>query len=149
MFAQSQQTGVALSATHSSSGNNAHIGTATAAIRATATSGNAIETNGDLYVDGAYKGGIGPNGGAPFPRPAYNSGWVDVPANSVIIRDTGLPPPLYSNDNFFIKLRVRTSGSGEWGSWKVDYHILTDNTISVWNNQDFPVQIKLWVWYVN
>lgn len=32
--------------------------------------------NGDLYVTGAVRGGLGPNGGAPFPRPAYDSGWV-------------------------------------------------------------------------
>ena len=33
---------------------------------------------GDLKVSGAYKGTIGPNGGAPFPRPAYDSGWVAI-----------------------------------------------------------------------
>jgi hypothetical protein len=32
--------------------------------------------NGDLYVTGAVRGGLGTNGGAPFPRPAYDSGWV-------------------------------------------------------------------------
>jgi hypothetical protein len=106
MFAQSQQ-GVGLSAVHSDSGNYAHIGTAAAAIKATGTNGNAIEAYGDVYVEGAYKGNLGPNGAAPFPKPAYDSGWVSVPANTYIDLDTKLPPPTYSNDNFFIKLRAR------------------------------------------
>ncbi len=38
--------------------------------------GPAVEAQGDLVVTGAYRGNIGPNGGASFPRPAYNSGWV-------------------------------------------------------------------------
>ncbi len=37
-----------------------------------------LEVNGDLKVTGAYKGDIGPNNGAPFPRPAYDSGWVSI-----------------------------------------------------------------------
>ena len=38
-----------------------------------------LDVRGDLHVTGAYKGDIGPNDGAPFPRPAYDSGWVDIP----------------------------------------------------------------------
>lgn len=37
-----------------------------------------LEVNGDLKVTGAYKGDIGPNNGAPFPRPAYDSGLVTI-----------------------------------------------------------------------
>lgn len=38
-------------------------------------SGN-IKINGDLIVDGAVRGSIGDAGGAPFPRPAWGSGWI-------------------------------------------------------------------------
>jgi len=39
----------------------------------------AVVTSGDVVInDGALRGNIGPNSGAPFPRPAYDSGWVDV-----------------------------------------------------------------------
>jgi hypothetical protein len=149
MFAQSQQ-GVALSATHSNTGNYAHIGTADAAVKATGTNGNAIEAHGDLYVDGAYKGGIGPNGAAPFPRPAYDSGWVSVPAGTYIDLDTGLAPPTYSNDNFFIVLRARLNY--EWQPVNIGTNsnlvILTDNKIRVLNDTGVTWQIKLWVWYV-
>jgi len=40
--------------------------------------GPAIVAEGDLYVTGAYRGNLGPNQGAPFPRPAYDSGWVTI-----------------------------------------------------------------------
>ena len=45
------------------------------------TGSGGIETESDLMVKGAFKGDIG-NGGAPFPRPAYDSGWVDQPLSS-------------------------------------------------------------------
>jgi hypothetical protein len=36
-----------------------------------------LDVYGDLAVrTGAFRGELGPGGGAPFPRPAYNSGWV-------------------------------------------------------------------------
>ena len=37
-----------------------------------------LEVNGNLKVTGAYTGDIGPHNGAPFPRPAYDSGWQTV-----------------------------------------------------------------------
>jgi hypothetical protein len=40
--------------------------------------GPAVQAEGDLVVTGAYRGDIGPNGGAPFPRPAYDSGWIPL-----------------------------------------------------------------------
>jgi len=148
MFAQSQQ-GVALSATHSDTGNYAHIGTSYAAITATGTNGNAIEAHGDLYVTGAHKGGIGPNGGAPFPRPAYDSGWVNISGNGTVLLDTGLPPPLYSNDNFLINLR------GKMNNWEfvpfagLQAEIESDNKIEIYNSISAACQFRLQVWYVN
>jgi hypothetical protein len=38
-------------------------------------SGN-VKIQGDLIVEGAVRGNIGPANGAPFPRPAYGSGWI-------------------------------------------------------------------------
>jgi hypothetical protein len=44
----------------------------------TATPDAKLEVAGDLVVTGAVRGNIGPNDGAPFPRPAYDSGWWDI-----------------------------------------------------------------------
>ena len=46
-----------------------------------ATNGGVI-MKGDLEItDGAFKGNVG-SGGAPFPRPAYDSGWISQPLHS-------------------------------------------------------------------
>lgn len=37
-----------------------------------------LDIEGDLEVTGAYKGNIGPGNGAPFPRPAYDSGFISI-----------------------------------------------------------------------
>jgi hypothetical protein len=36
----------------------------------------AVKADGDLVVTGEYRGEHGPNHGAPFPRPAFDSGWM-------------------------------------------------------------------------
>ncbi|NLH16895.1 MAG: LamG domain-containing protein [Phycisphaerae bacterium] len=39
-----------------------------------------LEVKGDLRVSGGMRGvNLGPNNGSPFPRPAYDSGWIVVP----------------------------------------------------------------------
>jgi hypothetical protein len=46
--------------------------------------GIAVQAEGDLKVSGAYKGNISSTSGfdgAPFPRPAYDSGWVSINQN--------------------------------------------------------------------
>ncbi|MBD3237381.1 MAG: hypothetical protein GF330_11795, partial [Candidatus Eisenbacteria bacterium] len=43
-------------------------------LHATSNNGLAAHVDGDLKVTGAYVGEIGPDNGAPFPRPAYDSG---------------------------------------------------------------------------
>ena len=148
MVAQSQQ-GVALQATHSNTGNYAELGTAGAAIKGTGTNGNAIEAHGDIYVTGAYKGNLGPKGAAPFPRPAYDSGWVNIPEGAYITLDTEMPPPTYNNNNFLIKLRARSD-------WEIDptdvngayCWIETDNKITIHNDRGAVSQIRVWIWYV-
>jgi len=45
--------------------------------------GPAMKADGDLVVTGEYRGNIGPNNGAPFPKPAYDSGWVGIAQGEV------------------------------------------------------------------
>ena len=107
-----------------------------------------LRVDGDLYVTGACKGGIGPNSGAPFPRPAYDSGWVNIPGDTEMLMDTGLPPPTYSNDNFFIYLR------GKVNNWEfvpfadLQAEIESDNKIEVYNSSSGACQFRLQVWYM-
>jgi hypothetical protein len=66
------ETGVSDRRIHISDGGNVGIGTA--------NPGAKLGVNGDLKVNGAYKGNISSSSGtdgAPFPRPAYDSGWFE------------------------------------------------------------------------
>ena len=107
-----------------------------------------LHVHGNLEVTGAHRGGIGPNGGAPFPRPAYDSGWVNIPGDTEMLMDTGLPPPTYSNDNFFIYLR------GKVNNWEfvpfanLQAEIENDNKIEVYNSSSGACQFRLQVWYI-
>jgi hypothetical protein len=53
-----------------------------AGLHANNTGGNtdaiAIYSEGDIYATGAFRGNLGSGGGAPFPRPAYDSGWKTI-----------------------------------------------------------------------
>jgi hypothetical protein len=67
------ETGVSDRRIHIGDGGNVGIGTAAPGAR--------LGVNGDLKVNGAFKGNISSasgTDGAPFPRPAFNSGWVDI-----------------------------------------------------------------------
>lgn len=50
----------------------------------------ALRAEGDVFVaGGAYRGDLGPGGGAPFPRPAWDSGWVAInPGQNVVLSHT-------------------------------------------------------------
>jgi hypothetical protein len=137
---------------HSDTGNYAHIGTSYAALSATGTNGNAIEAHGDLYVTGAYKGGIGPNGGAPFPRPAYDSGWVNLPNGNQTTLDPSLPVVSYNNSNFFIHVRTRNGGVEfrhyNYPNEGYGYNINSNNTILVYNYSFLIDQVRIQVWYI-
>ncbi len=121
--------------------------------------GPAVEARGDLVVTGAYRGNIGPNGGAPFPRPAYDSGWVALALgetktlthnlggnvdNYVVIMSHRcyyggpLIPPGYNN-----------AGDGEYYLWM---H-LTDRQIDICRkgddslpNADKQYRVRIWVY---
>lgn len=68
-----------------------------------------LDVSGDLKVHGAYRGDIGPNGGAPFPRPAYDSGWIPVKpgTHQKLIHSIG-----GNVDNYFVDLQLRGIGGG-------------------------------------
>ena len=114
--------------------------------------GPAVYSNGDLYVTGAYRGGIG-NGGAPFPKPAYDSGWqVCYGAGGEITLNTELPPPTYGNNAFFVHLRTRNGQNDmEEAPWHVGiwYRILTDNRILVHNDNAYGTYVRIQIWYIN
>jgi hypothetical protein len=109
--------------------------------------GYGVYSNGDLYVTGRYRGGIG-NGGAPFPKPAYDSGWVNIPGNTEMLMDTGLPPPTYSNDNFFIYLRGKVNNFEFVPFADLQAEIENDNKIEVYNSSSGACQFRLQVWYI-
>ena len=69
-----------------------------------------VYSEGDLVVTGAYRGVLGPNNGAPFPRPAYDSGWVEVPDPNRCIalnHDLGGDP-----DNYVVDMQFRDPYQG-------------------------------------
>ena len=91
----------------STSSNTAHAG-----IYAENDDGPAVYAMGDLLVTGAFRGEIGPNSGASFPRPAFDSGWIscDQP-NPPITIDTVMPPSEgYQHENFVIDYMAKWSG---------------------------------------
>ncbi len=83
---------------------NVGIGTAT-------PSGKLHVAGGDFVVtgSGAYRGDIGPNNGAPFPRPAYDSGWMALGAgqDTLLYHNLGAP-----SDNYVVDMQFRDGGMG-------------------------------------
>ena len=63
--------------TNTVTGAEASLGDGVYGVWASSADGPAAHLEGDLYVDGAYRGRLGAaEQGAPFPRPAFDSGWV-------------------------------------------------------------------------
>lgn len=102
--------------------------------------GAKLEVNGDLKVTGAYKGNIGPNNGAPFPRPAYDSGWVV---------GTGDYITLFHNiggnvDNYVVQAVYTSIPLGYNGNW---YDELTTSSITTgWVPGGDYVRVRIWVY---
>lgn len=124
--------------------------------------GPAIRSDGDLYVTGKSYGNIGPSEGAPFPRPAFDSGWIEVtpPTTFTLGVDQILPTSQYDNDNFFIDMMTRTtfgagnryvgSGGDRWFNGTF-YGIENDNSINVYLGDDYddPVSdVRIRIWYI-
>ncbi len=120
-----------------------------------------VKTEGDLEVKGAFKGNLGQSDGAPFPRPAYDSGWVGSVANGSLytfpVHDY-LPRTSYHRENFVIDLQWRCGlndhPNNEWegnkdrGFWwminennSVTAYVGPDNVCT--NSSNF----RLRVWY--
>ena len=127
-------------------------------------SGPAIFSEGDLYTTGKVYGNIGPSKGGPFPRPAYNSGWILVrsPAEFTLNVDQFLPTSQYDNDNFFIDMMTKSLGVGagnlyvgesedDTGSLTIygtAYEIENDNSIIVRVRSRKITRVRIRVWYI-
>jgi len=69
-----------------------------------------VKVDHDLIVTGAYKGTIGPNDGAPFPRPAYDSGWQSISAGVPLIFPHSIGG---DTDDYVVEISVNGSTSNE------------------------------------
>lgn len=134
--------------------------------------GPAAFIEGDLFVTGAIRGDIGPQGGAPFPRPAYDSGWVIVSQKGILVgtdKGINIDHNLGGNpDNYVVDLQFRSRALGVHqyhhggtnfikgslhknnvhnGAW---WTHLTNKRITVrrgWSDQDVEeVRVRIWVY---
>jgi hypothetical protein len=73
------------------------------------------DDDGDLYVEGQYHGNIG-QGGAPFPRPAFDSGWIEASEGAIFTLGVSqyLPASTYDRDHFVVD--VMTKPGLWWGN---------------------------------
>ena len=125
-------------------------------------SGPALFAEGGLYVTGKVYGNVGPEQGAPFPRPAFNSGWIAVepPTSFSLGVDQYLPTSHYDNNNFFIEMMTKIDGfagnryvgaaTDNW--WEhTSYEIRSDNSIWV-RISDFSEakvsHVRIRIWYI-
>ena len=115
----------------------------------------AVKANGDLFVSGAYRGDIGPNLGAPFPRPAWDSNWgsIDIAETKTFYHNIG-----GDVDNYVVELTFKDSGGKILGAvnyWDVIYKgarwfDLTSESIKV--RRDLgdilidKVRLRIWVY---
>ena len=70
--------------------------------------GGDTKLGGDLVVAGAYRGDLGPNNGAPFPRPAYDSGWRTINAGTSLTLTHGIGGNV---DNYVVGLQFKDTGA--------------------------------------
>jgi hypothetical protein len=160
--------GVGVVGTNMGTGNYGELGTAGAGVHAVAFSqgapgvfaqsakGPAVHADGDLFVSGAYRGNIG-EGGAPFPRPAYDSGWKSISKGGTLVLDHGIGG---NRDNYVVDMWFKDNGgkvhnylygamtwSAELGAWWTD---LTNQKITVERMSDdewvLQVRVRIWVY---
>ncbi|KPL19198.1 MAG: hypothetical protein AMJ92_04065 [candidate division Zixibacteria bacterium SM23_81] len=119
-----------------------------------------LHVDGDLLVTGAYRGTIGPNAGAPFPRPAYDSGWRAISQDGVLILTHNLGGNV---DNYVVDLQFRSDGINaihhvSYGfreqydyNYGATYYGLTTESVRVHRMADDPYidDIRLRIWYYN
>jgi len=104
--------------------------------------GNAHVRN-DLVVRGAYRGTIGPNNGAPFPRPAYDSGWRNygVDGRVTVFHNIG-----GDVGNYVVDVQWKEGSDIIGGRALPTYKNLTTNSISVYSYSYRLVRVRIWVY---
>jgi len=123
--------------------------------------GSAIYCEGDLFVTGEFKGAKGPHGGAPFPRPAYDSGWISIAPWQSLVLQHGVGGNF---DNYFIDFQEFMYGfitnrniggdSMRWSSdeslyWGAYYRLLSNQEIGVINKSNSSaekVRVRIWIY---
>jgi hypothetical protein len=122
--------------------------------------GPAVQADGDLVVTGAYRGDIGPNGGAPFPRPAYDSGWIPLARGEIRTLTHNLGGNI---DNYVIDMSHRDGlhgynnigdglllTDGTW--WGYNWSTLNAETVNLWRGSNdwpgdsFEYRLRIWVY---
>jgi len=120
-----------------------------------------VHCEGDLVVTGAYRGFIGPNEGAPFPRPAYDSGWQEIKYGEPLTLNHKLGG---NRDNYVVDLQFMSFQGmvhhKDYGGTVINYPIntfrgawwwyLTDESIKVEKNREAnlisAVRVRIWVY---
>jgi len=104
-----------------------------------------VKSEGDLVVDGndaAFRGTIGPNNGAPFPRPAYDSGWVAGSGGFVT---------LFHNiggnvNNYVVDTQSKVPGRGIM-TYTGPYENLTTNSVMIYGSSpESFCRLRIWVY---
>lgn len=123
--------------------------------------GPAVYSEGDLYVTGKNYGNVGPSAGAPFPRPAFDSGWIAVTPPTIFDLgvDQFLPTSSYDNDNFVVDMMTKVNGwaGNLWVGWGDEsayqytrYRIWNDNSFGIFVSEHDPpiTHVRVRVWYI-
>jgi hypothetical protein len=124
-----------------------------------------LEVDGDLKVMGAYKGNISSSSGsdgAPFPRPAYDSGWVAVAQNSQVTlthniggnADNYVVDLQFKADPDYLPYGVNNFGYGVYhndaGDMGAFYRSLTTTSVKVYRAAvdltAAEVRVRIWVY---
>jgi hypothetical protein len=123
-----------------------------------------LDVVGDLQLSGAYRGHLSSSSGsdgAPFPRPAYNSGWIDIEADDCLMLDHNVGGDA---DDYFVDVQIKSTGGigihnlGFGGYYEppdqymgILYENLTATQILVCRlRNDIPAnQIRVRIWVIN
>ncbi len=108
---------------------------------------------GSLHATGQFTGEIGPNNGAPFPRPAYDSGFIGVRPNVLTTLKHGVGGDV---DNYVVDIQTKGIFRGRGdpapnGVKDTNYRDLTKDSISVeLGPKEFPraikIRVRIWVY---
>lgn len=129
----------------------------------TTTPSTELDVNGTLRVTGAFVGNKGPNNGAPFPRPAYDSGWLTITAGQTLVRTHNIGVDV---NKYFVDLQFQESGGlginqrGIGGDARRPFdgltyrgaywHNLTTTTVSItrWPDDLNVDQVRVRIWFI-